>query len=128
MILSITFAMQRQLFADRKAGNDGVDRRVLAADLVRSVGLGVEAVVVREAAAEIDEDDRLGPLTVLLRTPLGFCLQQGGQGEPGQSERPDAKEVAAGGAIAGASGAAWEHDVEHRVWLRASSARAAGEG
>ena len=63
-----TCAMQRQHLADLQAGHAGVDRLVLAADLGRGVGLGVEAVVVRQAAAEVDQDHRLARLR-LCRSP-----------------------------------------------------------
>ena len=97
----------------------GADRGVLAADVVGGVGLGVEGVVVGEAAAEEDQDHRLGPPAARLpRAPRPrprFSPQQGGQRKPGETQRPDAEEVAAGGAVAGAGRASGEQDVEHVV-------------
>ena len=53
---------------------------------------------------------------------LASARSRVGQRQAGQTERPDAEEVAAGGAVTGASAAAGEHDVEHRVRLRSGQA------
>jgi hypothetical protein len=47
----------RQQLADVDAGDTGVDRPELAADVVRRVGLGVEEVVVAGGAGVEDQDD-----------------------------------------------------------------------
>ena len=65
-IRSITLAMSGSFSPIVKAGDGRVDRLVLAADVVGRVGLEVEAVVMRNAAAQEDEDDRLGRGRTLL--------------------------------------------------------------
>src|SRR5262249_46320902 len=98
----------RQQLADLQAGDVAVDLLVLAADLGRSLGLGVEAVVVRQPAAEEDEDDRLRP--VLPRRGQRLSSQQGRQ--PQRPDGADAEEVAPRDAVTAGRLPA-EDDVKH---------------
>ena len=111
----------RQQFADLQAGDVGGDGAVLAADLLRGVGLGVERVVVGKAAAEEDEDDRLGAGArggagrgVLEPGRDGLLtFQQAGQREAQRPEPAHAEEVAAGDAVAKPAARASQGDVDH---------------
>src|SRR5690606_16629566 len=55
-VLVGTLSELRQVLADLDAGDVGIDRVELAAILARRVGLEVESIHVRRAAAKIDED------------------------------------------------------------------------
>ena len=53
----------REMFADADARHGGGDRAILAANLLRRIGLGIEGIEVARAAVEEDQDagaDRLG--------------------------------------------------------------------
>ena len=74
------------------------DALILAADLLHGSRLEVEGVVVRDPAAEEDEQDGLGAG----RGRAGERLvgKEVGERQPERCERADAEEVAAGNAVA----------------------------
>ena len=86
---------ERQLLAELQAGDARADGLVVAADLGRGVRLRVEAVVVRQPAAEEDEDDGLGPRALSL-LGAGLGLEHGGEREAGDPEAADAEEIPPG--------------------------------
>ena len=90
----------RQVLADADAGDVGVDRLELAAELGRRIGLQVPGVDGAEPAVQEQEDQR----NVLRRLPLvggpGLPLEQRGQRQAEEAGGAQAKEIAAGEAVA----------------------------
>ena len=82
---------QRQMFDDADAGGARGDGLELAADAVGGVGLGVEAVVLGEAAGEEDEDARR-------RATVGA---EGGEVAEAQAEQADGTGLEGGPAVEG---------------------------
>jgi hypothetical protein len=104
----------RQQLAHLQPRHVGVDRLVLPADVFGGLGLGVERVVLRLAAAEEDEDHRLGAgLRGDARAGRAGVVaerllhgQEVGQRQADGGERTDPKEVTPGDAVAQAAASA----------------------
>ena len=62
----------RQQLADLRAGNVARDRPIDSANFLGRFGLEIEAIVMRQPAAEIDEDDRACPRFAPVRRLLRF--------------------------------------------------------
>ena len=101
--------LERHQLADVHARHVGLDRLELAAILDRRVGLQVVHVDVAGPAGQVDHDDRfVGGLGA--DGPLGLEAEQVGQGQAAEAQRPDAKEIAAGNAVAGPAGVSLSDD------------------
>ena len=82
--------------ANLDAGDVGRDRLPRAGDFLGGVGLEIEHVLVRRAADQVDQDDRL----VRRADPGGrLSPQEAGEGEAAKPQGPDPEEAAAGQAV-----------------------------
>ena len=124
----------REQVADFETGDVGRNLGILAANLLHRAGLQVERVVMRQSAAEIDEQHRLSARRFALGRIGGcrdgfFPREQIGQRKPERRERANADEVAPRDAAAQRRAAVGERDVEHKPMIRGrvpSSSRAGG--
>ena len=91
----------REQFADLQAGHIRRNRFVLPANIFGRVGLGIEAVVMRQPATEINKHNRLGPgfRRALLPGRL-LRTQHRGQRQAERGQSADAQKVPAFGAAA----------------------------
>jgi len=89
----------RQQLANMRAGYIGGDGPIDAANLFRRIRLEIEAVMVRQPAAQIDEDDRASPrLPPIGRRIVRFRLQRAGKRQA--ADGADAEKIAAREAVA----------------------------
>ncbi len=112
--MSIVRAIFGSMLADHRAGNVRGDRAVIAADFGGGVGLEVEAVVMRQSAAEVDEDHRSGPgvgRTNGFRG--GFAPEQLRQRKPEHAQTADAQEIAPPESIAAPIDPPIQSNVQH---------------
>ncbi len=102
----------RQQLADVRAGNVRGDWTIDAADLLGSLRLEIEAVMMRKPAAQVNENHRLGPRLPAIGSSMRLGRQQSWQAQSQSRQSAHAQEITARDAIASSPGIA-EEKVQH---------------
>src|SRR5579872_3413034 len=106
------------VLANLDAGDVGLDRLELAADIGRRVGLQVEHVLMRRAAGQVDHDDRLVGGSDARR---GLGSQHVRERKPAQRQPADSQEVTSRETVAEPAGTTSAYRQHRRTLLRPSS-------